>query len=131
MTDPNTQGEGPDDPGTNAAETPGHPRASKRERVYTVIQAIPPGRVASYGAIARLAGLPGRARWVGRLLAELPTDSRLPWFRVINAAGRITFAPRTARFRRQRQALLADGVAVPVDGRIDLARYGWPGAAGD
>jgi methylated-DNA-protein-cysteine methyltransferase-like protein len=51
---------------------------------------IPPGKVATYGQVAALAGMPSHARFVGRTLRELPGDSRLPWHRVVNASLRIS-----------------------------------------
>lgn len=56
-----------------------------REQIWQVVAAIPRGAVASYGQVARLAGLPRRARLVGRTLRDLPEGSRLPWHRVVNA----------------------------------------------
>src|SRR5690348_10875616 len=69
-------------------------------RVYAAIAAIPPGRVASYGAIAARAGLPGRARLVGRLLGEVPDGMELPWFRVLRSSGEIAL-PRGSRGFRE------------------------------
>jgi len=51
---------------------------------------IPRGKVATYGQIAELAGMPSHARLVGRTLRELPDDTRLPWHRVVNAGLRIS-----------------------------------------
>ncbi len=59
-------------------------------RLYTVIQGIPVGKVATYGQIASLAGLPGAARLVGKILCGLPEDTSLPWHRVIIVAGMIS-----------------------------------------
>jgi len=74
-----------------------------------VVALIPRGKVASYGQVAALAGMPRHARLVGRTLRELPTGSRLPWHRVVNAALRI--APRAGGGEsRQRQRLEAEGV---------------------
>ena len=87
----------------------------------TIIAAIPEGQVASYGQIARLAGYPKRARQVGQCLARWGGD--VPWYRVVNAAGRISHGdPESAR--RQAEHLRAEGVRVS-EGRIDLSRYGW------
>jgi methylated-DNA-protein-cysteine methyltransferase related protein len=88
--------------------------------VNLVIAQITPGYVASYGQIAALAGYPGRARWVGKLLAQLPADSSLPWHRVVNSVGVI----RAPRADIARQRLLDEGVVVK-DGRIDMKRFGW------
>ncbi len=116
------------DPGSSSTAAATHPspdEATARERICLVVDMIPPGKVATYGQIATLAGLPRRARLVGRVLATLPRDSRLPWFRVINAAGRITFPQDSASFERQKRSLQADGVTVN-GGRVDLARFRWP-----
>ena len=96
---------------------------SPDERIWTVVASIPAGRVASYGQVAELAGLPGGARRVGRSLAGLPADSRLPWHRVINAAGRVSL--RGAAGERQRQRLQDEGVTF-TDGRVNLDLYKWP-----
>ena len=57
--------------------------------IYQVISQIPHGRVASYGDIAKMAGLPGYARYVGYLLKSVPTDTSLPWHRVVRSDGTI------------------------------------------
>ncbi|TBR37150.1 MULTISPECIES: MGMT family protein [Dyella] len=94
-----------------------------QERVYAVILAIPPGRVASYGAIAARAGLPGRARLVGRLMGEVPDGMTLPWFRVLRASGQIAFPAGSRGFREQSRLLKAEGVEVR-NGRVPLSRFG-------
>ena len=95
------------------------------EPIYSVVRQIPKGRVATYGQVARLAGLPGHARQVGYALAALEPDSRVPWQRVINAQGRIS--PRSAPGfdTIQRRLLKSEGIAFEDGGRIDLERYGW------
>ncbi len=93
-------------------------------KILRVIDRIPRGRVATYGQIARLAKLPRRARLVGQTLRNMPDEVLVPWHRVVNAAGRISDRdPRD--MRRQRELLLAEGVAVSPTGRIDLTRYAW------
>ena len=92
-------------------------------RVFAAIAAIPPGRVASYGAIAQRAGLPGRARLVGKLLGEVPEGMTLPWFRVLRSSGQIAFAPGSRGFREQSRLLRAEGVEVK-HGRVPLSRFG-------
>lgn len=87
------------------------------------IAAIPRGRVASYGAIAQRAGLPGRARLVGTVLRDTPDGVELPWHRVLRADGRFAFEPGSAPFIEQGQRLLREGVAVR-NGRVELARFG-------
>lgn len=100
-----------------------------RERIWQVVSMIPPGRVATYGQIAELAGLPRRARMVGQVLARLPAGSRLPWFRVVGADGRIRFPIGSAAYARQRALLERDGVNL-CGARVDLAAYRWDAARG-
>jgi methylated-DNA-protein-cysteine methyltransferase-like protein len=92
--------------------------------IRRTIASIPRGCVASYGEIADRAGLPRRARLVGRVLRETPEDVGLPWFRVLRADGRIAFPPGSRSFRDQVRRLAADGVLVR-NGRVDLALHGW------
>jgi len=96
------------------------------QRVFAAIAAIPRGRVASYGSIAKRAGLPGRARLVGRLLGEVPDGMQLPWFRVLRSSGQIAFPPGSAGFREQTRHLKAEGVEVK-NGRVPLSRFGLDG----
>jgi methylated-DNA-protein-cysteine methyltransferase related protein len=97
------------------------------ERIWSTVERIPSGRVATYGQIADLAGLPRRARLVGRALKELPDERTLPWHRVLRSPGRIAFARGTSEYREQRERLAAEGVL--FDGaKIDLKRYGWSDA---
>ena len=92
-------------------------------RIFAAIAAIPPGRVASYGAIAARAGLPGRARLVGKVLGEVPEDMKLPWFRVLRSSGQIAFPPGSRGFREQSRLLRAEGVEVK-NGKVPLSRFG-------
>lgn len=91
-------------------------------RVWDVVAGIPYGCVLNYGEVARLAGLPGRARMVGRALGLAPRSMKLPWHRVVNAQGQISFKPGGAKHRRQRELLEAEGVEF-VDGVIDLESH--------
>jgi len=103
--------------------TPG-PGPNRNERVWAVVKRIPRGRVATYKQIAQHAALPGPTgpRQVGYALAALAEGSRLPWHRVVNAAGRVS--PRDSS-ALQRELLEAEGVCFSLDGVIDLERYGW------
>ena len=92
-------------------------------RLYTLLASIPKGKVVTYGQAANLIGLPRRARWVGKMLKQLPKDSRLPWHRVINAQGKISL-PLT-RGQTQAERLRAEGVIVTQEGKISLKQYGW------
>lgn len=98
--------------------------ASKPEyaAIERAIASIPRGRVSSYGEIAQRAGLPGRARLVGRVLGE--SDIELPWHRVLRSSGQSAFPPGSRGFREQSQRLRTEGVVV-VNGRVNLQLYGW------
>jgi O-6-methylguanine DNA methyltransferase len=96
------------------------------QRFYEVIARIPKGRVATYGQIAALAGLPRRARMVGQALRSTPEDLEIPWQRVVNAQG--TVSPRGGlgwEEGYQRHLLEEEGVTFNTHGRIDLDRFGW------
>lgn len=94
-------------------------------RFYATVRRIPRGRVATYGQVAAVAGLPGRARQVGYALHALPTDSNLPWQRVINASGRISARTEPGADHLQRILLEAEGVAFDESGRISLKEFQW------
>lgn len=104
------------------APEPTSTQAAFQARVGEVVRSIPPGRVASYGQVAALAGMPRGARHVGRALrlARAP----MPWHRVITAAGRSAFPPGSVACREQLARLREEGVAV-VSGRIDMRRFRW------
>jgi methylated-DNA-protein-cysteine methyltransferase related protein len=91
-------------------------------RIWETVLLIPSGRVASYGQVADVAGLPGRARLVGRALGELAEDSGVPWHRVIGASGRISFPAGTAHHRLQRALLEDEGVRFE-GGRVVTPRW--------
>jgi methylated-DNA-protein-cysteine methyltransferase-like protein len=92
--------------------------------VYRAVRAIPPGRVATYGQLARWLGVPRGARAVGWALRALPPrrSGTVPWHRVVSAGGRIA-ARRGAGPELQRRKLRAEGVRF-TQGRVDLARHG-------
>lgn len=76
-----------------------------------MVAAIPRGRVATYGQIAELAGMPRHARLVGRTLSNLPNGSRLPWHRVVNAGLRIAERGDDRAMHQQRRLLEREGVS--------------------
>ena len=94
------------------------------EMIWQIIAAIPYGRVASYGQIARLAGFPNHARYVGSILKKLPADSKLPWHRVVNAQGKLAFPVDSDSYQCQRAKLEAEGIKFEQM-RLSLALYGW------
>jgi methylated-DNA-protein-cysteine methyltransferase-like protein len=95
------------------------------ERIYAVVARIPRGRVATYGQVARLAGLPRQARRVGYALHSLPAGRDVPWHRVINVRGEVSERgePRWAQI--QRELLRRERVAFDERGRVELERFGW------
>ena len=98
---------------------------SDAARIIAAIKRIPRGKVCTYGGVADVAGLPRRARLVGTVLRQTPASKGVPWFRVINAGGRISFPVGSDSYARQRKLLENEGVDF-VGGRVDLRRYGWP-----
>lgn len=99
---------------------------SSAERFLEVIRQIPAGRVATYGQVARLAGLPRGARQVGWALAALAPESTVPWWRVVARDGLLRCRSGA---REQAARLRAEGVPVAAGAegrlRVSLARYGW------
>jgi methylated-DNA-protein-cysteine methyltransferase-like protein len=85
--------------------------------IWAVVDAIPRGAVSTYGAVARAAGLPGRARLAGRALRDSPKELNIPWHRVVGAGGKIVFPRTSLHHREQTRRLRAEGVAVK-DGRV-------------
>jgi methylated-DNA-protein-cysteine methyltransferase-like protein len=115
------------------AEIGGASRSSKGDatsdsyaRIYAAVRKIPRGRVTTYGAIARLAGLPRHARLVGYALHALTSASTIPWHRVINAQGRLSLV-RDGRSSgiTQRMLLEREGVRVAGGSRVPLKQFGW------
>jgi len=94
-------------------------------RIWGAVKKIPRGRVSTYGAVARLAGLPGQARLVGYAMFNLPEGSGVPWHRVVNARGKISLPPGRESARRQLALLKREGHRF-VGGKIDLKSAGWP-----
>jgi len=78
--------------------------------IRRAVRAIKRGTIASYGEVARHAGLPGRARLVGQVLRDSGDEARLPWHRVTGAGGRIAFPPGSASAREQLARLAREGI---------------------
>jgi methylated-DNA-protein-cysteine methyltransferase-like protein len=95
------------------------------QRIYAVVRRIPPGRVATYGQVAALAGLAGHARQVGYALHALPSGTTVPWHRVVNAAGAISRRSEPGAELVQQQLLAREGVRLDPKGRVTLSRVGW------
>jgi methylated-DNA-protein-cysteine methyltransferase related protein len=94
------------------------------QRIYAVVRRIPRGRVASYGQVAELAGIPRHARQVGYALHHLPSESEVPWQRVLNAAGEVAKRAYPEDARWQRDLLEEEGVEFDARGRV-LPRFFW------
>jgi methylated-DNA-protein-cysteine methyltransferase-like protein len=95
-------------------------------RIYAVVRRIPRGRVATYGQVASVAGLPGQPRLAGYALHASEPHDGLPWHRVLGAGGRLTLArldPDSALTQRLR--LEAEGVRFTSRGRVDLSLCQW------
>ena len=87
------------------------------EKIWRTVRTIPRGQVSTYGAVARLAGLPGRARLVGTALKVAPKKLKLPWHRVLGSGERIVFPKGSRAFLEQSRRLRAEGVRV-TSGRV-------------
>lgn len=106
-----------------------NPTPSAREtfydQVYRHVMSVPPGRVVTYGQVALELGAPAAARAVGYALYFLPAGSDVPWWRVINVRGEISFKNRGEAADLQRRLLEDEGVQFNASGRTDLHRYRW------
>ncbi len=98
--------------------------ASLYQRIYRVVRRIPRGKVATYGQVARLAGLPNQARLVGYALHALSQDD-IPWQRVLNARGEVSPRGVDGPDELQRELLEDEGVEFDLRGRVNLVRCAW------
>lgn len=107
------------------------PARDPTERIYRAAMRIPRGRVATYGQVARVAGMPGHHRQVGRALGCLIDDGLVPWHRVVAADGRISRRSEDGAVERlQRELLEGEGVAFDARGRVPLDRFRWAMSSG-
>ena len=97
--------------------------------VHALVRQVPPGKVVTYGQVAALLGQPRAARAVGYALRFLPACTDVPWHRVINHRGQISFRTPPESPLLQRLLLEEEGVMFDAEGRVDLAIYRWQGAA--
>jgi len=93
--------------------------------VLTLIKEIPKGKVATYGQIAALAGNPRGSRGVSWILHSSTKPQKLPWHRVINSKGKISFPWGTPAHHNQKNLLRKEGIEVSENGTINLKKYGW------
>ena len=99
---------------------------SKYQQIYDVVRKIPPGKVLTYGQVAELAGLYGKARLVGYALFKVELASDLPWQRVVNAKGEISYSEaRCGGDYLQKNLLSQEGIEFKEEHRIDLKKYRW------
>lgn len=94
------------------------------ENVISIINRIPSGRICTYGRVAKLAGYPGAARQVARVLHSMSCKHKLPWHRVINAQGFISL-PKYGGYDEQKARLQREGVEFDDKDRVDLDKYLW------
>jgi methylated-DNA-protein-cysteine methyltransferase related protein len=94
-------------------------------RIYSIVAKIPRGKVATYGQIAALAGIPRQARKVGRALHALPWGSGVPWQRVINAKAEISRRKRSEAHLLQRRLLEEEGIVFDEHGRLNFKQFRW------
>jgi methylated-DNA-protein-cysteine methyltransferase-like protein len=99
-------------------------RETRMRRIWETIRDIPSGSVASYGQVAKIAGIPRGARQVGYALRHTPEGMELPWHRVIRSSGKSAFDSDSRAWRTQRDRLAVEGV-VMLNGKVDMERYGW------
>ena len=95
------------------------------KRICSVIKRIPKGRVATYGQVALLAGLPNHARQVGYALNALPEESHLPWHRIINSQGRISSRSEPGCEEIQQRLLEEEGILFDSSGKVSLEKFQW------
>ncbi|MFT4807382.1 MAG: methylated-DNA-protein-cysteine methyltransferase-like protein [Paraglaciecola sp.] len=98
-----------------------HPQYTK---IWHTVQLIPLGKVACYGQIADLAGLPGRARMVGKSLSYVPQKLEVPWYRVLRSNGQIAFPLGSEQSQKQTGLLQQEDVAV-FNNRVKLSLFQW------
>jgi methylated-DNA-protein-cysteine methyltransferase-like protein len=97
---------------------------SPKQKIWLVVSLIPKGKVLSYGKVADLAGLPGRARYVSKALKEAPDTLNLAWHRVLNSQGKISFDKYNPLFQHQQEALRSEGVLITA-GKLKLSAFEW------
>jgi methylated-DNA-protein-cysteine methyltransferase-like protein len=97
-------------------------------QIWKTVQLIPQGKVACYGQIADLAGLPGRARLVGKALGKVPNsgwqNKSVPWYRVINSQGKISFPAGSIFFEKQKNLLQEEQIVV-IGAKVKLRDFQW------
>ncbi|WP_340678834.1 MGMT family protein [Paraglaciecola sp.] len=94
------------------------------QRIWQTVDLIPVGKVASYGQVADLAGLPGRARLVGKALGLVPDKLEIPWYRVLRSSGQLAFPPGSEQAGLQMGLLQEENIVV-LNNRVKLQVFQW------
>ncbi|MEK2647049.1 MGMT family protein [Bdellovibrio sp. BCCA] len=95
------------------------------KKVISFIKKIPKGKVATYGQIAKLAGKPQGSRGVAWILHSCSESHDLPWQRVLNSKGKISFPPSTSSYVKQKRLLVKEGIEFGEQDQIDLKKFQW------
>lgn len=95
------------------------------KKVLKNIKSIPKGKIATYKQIAELSGKPQGSRGVAWILHSSSVVYKLPWHRVINSQGRISFEINSHNFRKQKKLLEREGVQLESDGSLNLKTFQW------
>ena len=96
------------------------------KRVWYILSQVPEGKVITYGQLAEMSGAARTARVVGNILKQLPASTGLPWHRVINCKGQISFPEGSPQYQKQKYRLAAEGITL-ISGKINLKHYRWNG----
>ncbi len=103
--------------------TEGLTHEQRQSAIWEVVAAIPHGRVMTYGEVAARAGLGRAARSISGALRNAPDELGLPWHRVINSRGEISFPTDSEAYREQYELLIAEDI-VFLNGRVNLRNFG-------
>ncbi|ORU92409.1 MAG: hypothetical protein A6F72_04635 [Cycloclasticus sp. symbiont of Poecilosclerida sp. N] len=98
----------------------------RHKRIWAVVKSIPTGFVLTYGEVARFAGYPRGARMIGSALGTAPDECNLPWHRIINSQGKISFPAGSDKALLQKKRLEEEGI-VFLAGAVNLQQYAWQG----
>lgn len=101
-----------------------HHDPSLKEKILQTVALIPCGKVCTYGKVAEYAGAQRRARYVGTVLKQLPNNSNIPWHRVINSQGKISFPETSPQYQEQQKRLLKENIQI-TNGKINLTTHLW------
>ncbi|MFW2161997.1 MGMT family protein [Acinetobacter beijerinckii] len=96
-----------------------------QRQILEVVALIPYGKVASYGQVAKLAGLPKHARLVGYVLKHLDSQSEIPWHRVINSQGKISVHRLNEQGENVQKLLLNEEGIYLLNNKVNLKTFGW------